>query len=129
MRIEFNNTEIRFPQKYDTGESLRVGDIIRVRDADEDEKTSTLYAIYTWISELNGYFWLDEHELFDYCTLNFEKYPELFDKFVNDLFCCGVITAKDSLEGVSHIGNICNIKFRNKLDQDLLIGYIHLFKF
>lgn len=129
MKVHFNNTEIRFSQKYDTGEFLRVGDIMRVHDADEDEKMSTLYAVYTWVSELNGYFWLDEYELFDYCTINFKKYPELFDKFLDNLFSCGVIPAKDSLESVSHIGNICNIKFRDKLDQALLMGYIHLFKF
>lgn len=130
MKINFNNTEIRFPQKYDTGEFLRVGDIMRVYDADEDEKIPTLYAIYTWISELNGYFWLDETQLFDYCTLNFKKYPELFDKFLDGLFSSvGIILVKDSLENVSHIGNICNGKVRDKLDQDLILGYLHLFKF
>lgn len=129
MKINFNNTEIRFSQQYDTGEFLRVGDIMRVHDADEDENMPTLYAIYTWVSELNAYFWLDEYELFNYCTIDFEKNPDWFDKFLDDLFDCGIIATKDSLENVSHIGNICNSKFRKKLDQILLQGYEHLFKF
>lgn len=126
--MNFKKTNIQFKQKYDTGEFLRVGDIIRVVDASDENMNITIYGVYTWIEELNGYFWLNEYELFDYSTLNFEKYPELMDKFLYDLFCCGVITAAESLEKVSYIGNISDPKFRDKLDQGLLLSYIHLFK-
>lgn len=50
--MNFKNTNIEFTQTYSTGEKLRVGDIQRLSDADEDVMGETRYSIYTWIPEI-----------------------------------------------------------------------------
>lgn len=131
MDIDFSNIQIEFSNhKYSTGETLRVGDVIRLHEPDEMSLYG-LYAIYTWIPEINMYLWLSEIELFDYSTTNFDKdidawYNIFSENACDSASCCSY---DDYMLNYKYLGNISDEKIRSKLDKDLINSYIHLYHF
>lgn len=78
--MNFNSFSIKFPQKWKNGVSLRPGDIVRVIDADRTRMHEPIYSIYTWVKEMNHYYFLNQYEIFDYSTMTFENFIEV-DEF------------------------------------------------
>jgi len=122
-----NSTKIEFSQKYETGQTLRVGDILRVFEP--DEMFEELYAIYTWIPEINSYLWVTEKELFDYVTIDFNKNPDEFIEIFMENAQDNISTFDDQLQNAKYIGNIENEKIRAKLNKAFINDYIHLYEF
>lgn len=125
--MNLNNTKISFSQKYETGQTLRVGDILRVFEPDENFEE--LFAIYTWISEINSYLWLTEKELFDYVTIDFNKNPDEFIEIFMENAQDNISSFDNQLQNAKYIGNIENEKIRAKLNKAFINDYIHLYEF
>lgn len=131
-QIDFSDCKIQFPHiKYENSDKcLQVGDVFRMYDADdmshigEGSMQEAQYAIYTWIPDYNGYIWAVENELFDYVTCSWDRWNELHHPYEN--FHTPI---EDNMENVKRIGNISEKWVRDKLDQNWLSVYIHLFKF
>ncbi len=127
LAMNLNNTKISFSQKYETGQILRVGDILRVFEPDENFEE--LFAIYTWISEINSYLWLTEKELFDYVTIDFNKNPDEFIEIFMENAQDNISSFDNQLQNAKYIGNIENEKIRAKLNKAFINDYIHLYEF
>lgn len=125
--MNLNNTKISFSQKYETGQILRVGDILRVFEPDENFEE--LFAIYTWVSEINSYLWLTEKELFDYVTIDFNKNPDEFIEIFMENAQDNISSFDNQLQNAKYIGNIENPKIRAKLNKAFINDYIHLYEF
>ena len=125
--MNLNNTKISFSQKYETGQILRVGDILRVFEPDENFEE--LFAIYTWVSEINSYLWLTEKELFDYVTIDFNKNPDEFIEIFMENAQDNISSFDNQLQNAKYIGNIENEKIRAKLNKAFINDYIHLYEF
>lgn len=126
FKPQFHDCNIIFNLQYNSGEFLGVGDIIRIYEPDE-YLASGLYAIYTWIPNLQVYTFVNESTLYDYCTVDFSKDFDLKESVENEILDPDMHFER--LRHVKPIGNISDEKWRGKLDQNWLIAYAHMFHF